>query len=82
MAPIEGVIRVKGDITKLSTAEEIISYFDGKLADLVVSDGAPDGKNKNFTYLYILLVTGLHDMDQYIQSQLILAVCYASSFTH
>jgi len=60
MAPIEGVIRVKGDITKLSTAEEIISHFNGQLADLVVSDGAPD-------------VTGLHDMDQYIQSQLILA---------
>jgi 23S rRNA U2552 (ribose-2'-O)-methylase RlmE/FtsJ len=62
MAPLEGVIRVKGDITKLSTAEEIISHFNGQLADLVVSDGAPD-------------VTGLHDMDQFVQAQLILAVC-------
>jgi tRNA (cytidine32/guanosine34-2'-O)-methyltransferase len=60
IAPIEGVIRIKGDITKLSTAEQIVSHFEGKLADLVVSDGAPD-------------VTGLHDLDQYVQSQLILA---------
>jgi tRNA (cytidine32/guanosine34-2'-O)-methyltransferase len=28
--------------------------FDGQLADLVVSDGAPD-------------VTGLHDMDEFLQ---------------
>jgi len=60
MAPIEGVIQFKGDITKLSTAENIIGHFQGNKADLVVSDGAPD-------------VTGLHDMDQYIQAQLILA---------
>ncbi|KAI9190808.1 FtsJ-like methyltransferase-domain-containing protein [Polychytrium aggregatum] len=60
MAPIEGVIQLQGDITKRSTAEKIISYFDGQLADLVVSDGAPD-------------VTGLHDMDEYIQAQLLLA---------
>lgn len=60
MAPIEGVITIKGDITKLSTAEQIKSHFEGKLADLVVCDGAPD-------------VTGLHDMDQYLQSQLILS---------
>ena len=43
MAPIDGVIQIKGDITKLSTAEQIISHFEGKLAHLVVSDGAPDG---------------------------------------
>jgi tRNA (cytidine32/guanosine34-2'-O)-methyltransferase len=60
MAPLEGVIQLKGDITKLSTAEEIINQFKGKFADLIVSDGAPD-------------VTGLHDIDQYIQSQLILS---------
>lgn len=46
MAPIVGVIQIKGDITKISTAEEIISHFEGKLADLIVSDGAPDGINK------------------------------------
>ncbi|CAG8492442.1 7350_t:CDS:2 [Acaulospora colombiana] len=60
MAPLEGVIHIQGDITKLSTAEQIISYFEGELADLVVCDGAPD-------------VTGLHDMDEYIQAQLLLS---------
>ncbi|EXX61183.1 Spb1p [Rhizophagus irregularis DAOM 197198w] len=60
MAPLEGVIQIQGDITKLSTAEQIISYFEGELADLIVCDGAPD-------------VTGLHDMDEYIQAQLLLS---------
>jgi tRNA (cytidine32/guanosine34-2'-O)-methyltransferase len=43
-APLEGVIQLQGDITKESTAEKIISYFDGELADIVICDGAPDGK--------------------------------------
>ncbi|KAJ1878991.1 tRNA (uridine-2'-O-)-methyltransferase trm7 [Coemansia sp. RSA 1722] len=60
MAPLPGVTQIQGDITKLSTAEQIVSHFDGAQADLVVSDGAPD-------------VTGLHDLDEYIQAQLILA---------
>ncbi|KAI7879003.1 FtsJ-domain-containing protein [Lichtheimia hyalospora FSU 10163] len=60
MAPLDGVIQLQGDITKKSTAEQIISYFEGEMADLVVCDGAPD-------------VTGLHDMDEYIQAQLLLA---------
>ncbi|KAJ2719140.1 tRNA (uridine-2'-O-)-methyltransferase trm7 [Coemansia sp. Benny D115] len=60
MAPLAGVTQIQGDITKLSTAEQIVSHFDGAKADLVVSDGAPD-------------VTGLHDLDEYIQAQLILA---------
>lgn len=80
MAPIDGVIQLQGDITKLSTAEAIIQHFtnhkktesaataDGKVHDvkdnlkaqLVVCDGAPD-------------VTGLHDLDEYIQGQLLLA---------
>ncbi|XP_015904917.1 tRNA (cytidine(32)/guanosine(34)-2'-O)-methyltransferase [Parasteatoda tepidariorum] len=60
MAPLPGVIQIQGDITKVSTAEEIISYFKGENADLVVCDGAPD-------------VTGLHDLDEYIQAQLLLA---------
>ena len=38
----------------------MIAHFDGGQADLVVSDGAPD-------------VTGLHDMDEFVQAQLILA---------
>jgi tRNA (cytidine32/guanosine34-2'-O)-methyltransferase len=60
MAPIEGVTLLQGDITARATSERVISYFDGNQADLVISDGAPD-------------VTGLHDLDEYVQSQLILA---------
>ncbi|KAJ8437479.1 hypothetical protein Cgig2_002980 [Carnegiea gigantea] len=61
MAPIEGVIQVQGDITNARTAEVVIRHFDGCKAELVVCDGAPD-------------VTGLHDMDEFVQSQLILAL--------
>jgi 23S rRNA U2552 (ribose-2'-O)-methylase RlmE/FtsJ len=46
---LDGVIQLQGDITKKSTAEQIISYFDGELADIVICDGAPDGKMK---YMY------------------------------
>uniref|UniRef100_H3ANP9 Putative tRNA (cytidine(32)/guanosine(34)-2'-O)-methyltransferase n=1 Tax=Latimeria chalumnae TaxID=7897 RepID=H3ANP9_LATCH len=60
MAPLPGVIQIQGDITKVSTAQEIIRHFEGQSADLVVCDGAPD-------------VTGLHDIDEYIQAQLLLA---------
>jgi len=60
MAGLPGVIQIQGDITKVSTAEEIIKHFEGEPADLVVCDGAPD-------------VTGLHDIDEYIQGQLLLA---------
>ncbi|XP_064134310.1 tRNA (cytidine(32)/guanosine(34)-2'-O)-methyltransferase isoform X4 [Loxodonta africana] len=45
---------------QLSTAKEIIQHFEGCPADLVVCDGAPD-------------VTGLHDVDEYMQAQLLLA---------
>lgn len=45
---------------QISTAHEIISHFEGEEADLVICDGAPD-------------VTGLHDIDEYIQGQLLLA---------
>lgn len=62
MAPLNGVIQIQGDITKLSTAKSIIDHFGGEdqKAQLVICDGAPD-------------VTGLHDIDEYIQSQLLLA---------
>lgn len=60
MAPLPGVIQIQGDITEVSTANSIIEHFRGLKADLVVCDGAPD-------------VTGLHDIDEYIQSQLLLA---------
>lgn len=43
MAPIEGITQIQGDITSEVTAQEVISHFDGNQADLVVSDGAPDG---------------------------------------
>lgn len=52
MAPLPGVIQLQGDITKLETAESIISHFGDKKAQLVICDGAPD-------------VTGLHDIDEY-----------------
>lgn len=45
MAPLDGVIQIQGDITKYETAEKIMSHFEGEKADLVVCDGAPDGKS-------------------------------------
>lgn len=47
---------LQGDITSRETAEAIIDHFQGGLAELVVCDGAPD-------------VTGLHDIDAYLQAQ-------------
>ena len=58
---------MQGDITSKDTADEIISHFDGLKADLVVCDGAPD-------------VTGLHDLDEFVQSQLLVAAFNISSF--
>ena len=46
MAPIPGIKQLQGDITSLETAEQIISYFKGKKADLVICDGAPDVTGK------------------------------------
>ncbi len=63
MAPLPGVVQLQGDITKVSTAKAIIDEFEGESSDLVVCDGAPD-------------VTGLHDLDEYIQAQLLLAVFF------
>ncbi|VDO05918.1 unnamed protein product [Rodentolepis nana] len=60
MALIPGVIQLQGDITSRETADRIIQQFEGKKAQLVVCDGAPD-------------VTGLHDLDEYVQSHLVLA---------
>ncbi|KAK4324782.1 hypothetical protein Pmani_004591 [Petrolisthes manimaculis] len=60
MAPLPGVVQIQGDITKTSTAQDIITHFQGHSAQLVVCDGAPD-------------VTGLHDLDEYVQAQLLLA---------
>lgn len=59
MAPVEGVTVLQGDITAPQTADRIVEACGGR-ADLVVCDGAPD-------------VTGIHDMDEYVQAQLVLA---------
>ncbi|XP_050532277.1 uncharacterized protein LOC126900533 [Daktulosphaira vitifoliae] len=67
MAPLPGVIQLKGDITKESTASEILSQFGDELVELVVFDGAPD-------------VTGLHDLDEYIQAQLLLAALNITTY--
>ncbi|CAB11724.1 putative tRNA (cytidine(32)/guanosine(34)-2''-O)-methyltransferase [Schizosaccharomyces pombe] len=60
MAPIDGVCTLQLDITHPNTLSIILSHFGNEPADLVVSDGAPD-------------VTGLHDLDEYIQAQILLA---------
>ena len=60
MAPIPGIKILQGDITSLETSREIISHFGGLLAQIVICDGAPD-------------VTGLHDIDEFVQAQLVLA---------
>lgn len=72
MAPIDGVHIIQGDITSIKTAQEIIAAMmstdgeDEARAELVVCDGAPD-------------VTGLHDVDEYLQSQLLLAALLIST---
>lgn len=66
MAPIPGVTQLQGDITRLETAERIIACFEGEKADLVVCDGAPD-------------VTGLHDVDGFLQSRLLLSALNIST---
>ncbi|KAK9457618.1 FtsJ-like methyltransferase-domain-containing protein [Dipodascopsis uninucleata] len=60
IAPIEGVITLQADITHPSTLTNILDLFGGEPADFVCSDGAPD-------------VTGLHDLDEYVQAQLLLS---------
>lgn len=60
MAPIDHVVQLQGDITKKETVDEILTQFQGNKANLVIDDGAPD-------------VTGFHDIDQYLQSQLMVA---------
>ncbi|CDI84537.1 ribosomal RNA methyltransferase, putative [Eimeria acervulina] len=60
LAPIPGVYTLQGDITHARTSALILSYFKQKPADLVVCDGAPD-------------VTGIRDIDEFTQLQLLLA---------
>lgn len=71
MSPLEGVTTMRADITHPSTVPLMLKALDPNTydpasptgsspVDLVISDGAPD-------------VTGLHDLDIYVQSQLLWA---------
>ncbi|KAM5430595.1 tRNA (uridine-2'-O-)-methyltransferase trm7 [Microsporum canis] len=73
MAPLEGITTLQADITHPSTIPLLLKALDPESevrggenvekvekVDLVLSDGAPD-------------VTGLHDLDIYVQSQLLYA---------
>lgn len=58
MNPIEGVHIIKEDITSLTCVSKILDFFQNDKVDLCLCDGAPD-------------ITGIHDIDEYFQSQLI-----------
>lgn len=71
MSPLEGITTLRADITHPSTVPLLLQALDPDTydpsarapstpVDLVISDGAPD-------------VTGLHDLDIYVQSQLLWA---------
>ncbi|KAJ4158615.1 uncharacterized protein LMH87_009133 [Akanthomyces muscarius] len=72
IAPLAGITTLRADITHPATVPLLLSALDPDYArdggdgkattpvDLVLSDGAPD-------------VTGLHDLDIYVQSQLLFA---------
>lgn len=65
------------DITIPSTIPLVLNALGGRKADLVVCDGAPDGELccclGHFTWADDT-VTGVHDLDAYLHSQLLLAV--------
>ncbi|KAK4904251.1 tRNA (uridine-2'-O-)-methyltransferase trm7, partial [Elasticomyces elasticus] len=64
MAPLAGITQLQADITNPTTIPRVLDALNPDhispppLVDLVISDGAPD-------------VTGLHDLDIHIQSQLL-----------
>ena len=71
MSPLEGITMLRADITHPSTIPLLLQALDPETfdpsatsashpVDLILSDGAPD-------------VTGLHDLDIYVQSQLLWA---------
>lgn len=60
MAPIPGVVAIKDDITSSSCLEQLNRIFGNEKADLVICDGAPE-------------VTGFHDLDEYLQIDLLKA---------
>jgi tRNA (cytidine32/guanosine34-2'-O)-methyltransferase len=67
MSPIPGVSQLQGDITTTTTAQDIIRLLEGDKAQLVICDGAPD-------------VTGLHELDEFVQHQLLLAAANLATF--
>ncbi|KAL1891697.1 tRNA (uridine-2'-O-)-methyltransferase trm7 [Sporothrix stenoceras] len=70
ISPLPGIVTLRADITHPATVPLLLKALDPESApadtnasnpvDLVLSDGAPD-------------VTGLHDLDMYVQSQLLFA---------
>jgi tRNA (cytidine32/guanosine34-2'-O)-methyltransferase len=60
MAPLPDVIQIQADLTHPTTPPILLSHLNNQKAQLVICDGAPD-------------VTGLHDLDEYIQAQLLLS---------
>lgn len=71
MSPLDGITMLQADITHPSTVPLLLKALDPETydpsattashpVDLIISDGAPD-------------VTGLHDLDMYVQSQLLWA---------
>jgi tRNA (cytidine32/guanosine34-2'-O)-methyltransferase len=60
VVPVDGTFFMKEDITSQTCAAKITGFFGGAKAELILCDGAPD-------------VTGLHDMDEYMQAELLLA---------
>ncbi|KAI5778088.1 FtsJ-like methyltransferase-domain-containing protein [Geopyxis carbonaria] len=68
MTPLPNVTTLQADITHPSTLPLILHHFSGHLADLVLCDGAPD-------------VTGLHDLDEYVQSSLLVAALNLATCT-
>ena len=67
ISPLPGIVTLRADITHPATVPLLFNALDPDSdstrrnpVDLVLSDGAPD-------------VTGLHDLDMYVQSQLLFA---------
>ncbi|KAF7678765.1 putative tRNA (cytidine(32)/guanosine(34)-2'-O)-methyltransferase [Astathelohania contejeani] len=60
MVPIEGATCLKEDITSDICTKKINNIFGDKKVELVLCDGAPD-------------ITGLHDLDEYFQTELVLS---------
>ncbi|KAJ1460622.1 FtsJ-like methyltransferase-domain-containing protein [Pelagophyceae sp. CCMP2097] len=65
VAPIDGVVRIIGDITDEETLRRVEAALGGSKAELVLCDGAPD-------------VVNLGDVDAHLQHQLVLCAVDAA----